>query len=416
VNPADITSFCGCEVRYIKPCSNGPNKWTVHFAWHGDKREKFKDSIYSELMWVQAKEFVFLGAGAIGTTEILLRSHAYGLKTSPTLGRNMSGNGDILAFGYNGKKIANAIGTQKRSYLDDHPVGPTITGIIDMRDEAVAPNVLDGYVIEEGAVPSALAGVLQTMFDVIPGQVAPTGLSLFDRLQGLKNEAAAHMLSAWHQGGALNRTMVYLMMSHDDNQATLSLQNNKPNLEFIGVGRNHHVKTLNRILQKAANGVDAKFIPNPFSAPSLGHGEITVHPIGGANMSSDGTGMSGVTDQFGQVFKGNTAEVYDGLVVVDGSVVPTSLGVNPFATITALAERSVAGVAKDKGIEIDYESKNGFFYAFIISDDRRNRLGCSQGQTSVNGKYDSSTESDRGFSENWWRSVYRNYGGLPLRW
>jgi choline dehydrogenase-like flavoprotein len=359
LKPADITSFCGCEVRYIKPCTKGPNKWTVHFAWHGDKREKFKDSIYTELMWVQAKEFVFLGAGAIGTTEILLRSHAYGLKVSPTLGMNMSGNGDILAFGYNGNKIANAIGTQKRSYLDNHPVGPTITGIIDMRDETVAPNVLDGYVIEEGAVPSALAGALQIMFAATPGKVAACQRSLRDRLHELKDGASSLVLGAWNQGGALNRTMVYLVMSHDGNQATLTLQNNKLSLEFIGVGRDHHVKELNRVLLKAANMIGAEFVPNPFSAPLLGHGEISVHPIGGANMSSDGTGTSGVTNHFGQVFKGETAEVYDGLVVVDGSVVPAALGVNPFATITALAERSVAGVAQSKGIEIDYESKNG---------------------------------------------------------
>lgn len=359
IKHTDIASFCGCEVRYIKPCSTGPNKWTVHFVWHGDKREKFKDSIYTELMWVQAKEFVFLGAGAIGTTEILLRSSAYGLKVSTTLGSNMSGNGDILAFGYNGNKIANAIGTQKRSYLIDHPVGPTITGIIDMREEAVAPNVLDGYVIEEGAVPSALAGILQTMFNLTPGRAAVSERSLHDRLRELRDGTASQLLGAWHEGGALNRTMVYLVMSHDGNQATLSLQKNKPHLEFIGVGRTDHVAKLNRVLQKAAHRIGAEFIPNPFSAPSLGHGEITVHPIGGANMSSDGTGGAGVTDHFGRVFKGNTAEIYDGLVVVDGSVVPTALGVNPFATITALAERSVAGVAQSNGIEIDYESKNG---------------------------------------------------------
>ena len=76
-------------------------------------------------------------------------------------------------------------------------------------------------------------------------------------------------------------------------------------------------------------------------------------------MSSDGTGAQGVTDHLGQVFKGTGSEVHDGLVVVDGAVIPAALAVNPFPTITALAERSVATVAKEKGIKIDYESKNG---------------------------------------------------------
>ena len=45
--------------------------------------------------------------------------------------------------------------------------------------------------------------------------------------------------------------------------------------------------------------------------------------------------------------------------MVDGSVVPLALGANPFATITALAERSVEEVAKEGSIKIDYETKNG---------------------------------------------------------
>ena len=50
-------------------------------------------------MWVKAKKFVFLGAGAIGTAEILLRCRQMGLSLSKTLATGMSGNGDILAFG-----------------------------------------------------------------------------------------------------------------------------------------------------------------------------------------------------------------------------------------------------------------------------------------------------------------------------
>jgi hypothetical protein len=44
-------------------------------------------------------EFCFLGAGALGTTGILLRSKKRGLQISPLVGRNLSGNGDLLVFG-----------------------------------------------------------------------------------------------------------------------------------------------------------------------------------------------------------------------------------------------------------------------------------------------------------------------------
>ena len=309
-------------------------------------------------MWVQAKEFVFLGAGTLGTTEILLRSRAYGLNLSDNLGKNMSGNGDILAFGYNGEKMANAIGTDDLAYLAKNPVGPTINGMIDMRDEAVAPSVLDGYVIEEGAVPKALAHFLQVMYKLTPGKKIPHGLSLFESVDELASKASS-VFGPWHHGGALNRTMIYLIMSHDDNQATLTLENNKPCLEFYGVERSHHVKKLNELLTKATDKIGASFIPNPFSSRQLGSSEITVHPIGGANMSSDGTGCFGVTNHLGKVFIGNSADIYDGLVVVDGACVPAALGVNPLATITALAERSIRAAAEEKGLAIDYETRKG---------------------------------------------------------
>lgn len=90
--------FCECEVRYVKKAPTGEG-YIVCFAWHGSKRGAFKNNIYEDLMWVHAKKCVFLGAGSLGTTEILLRSKQMGLEVSDSVGTGMSGNGDILAFG-----------------------------------------------------------------------------------------------------------------------------------------------------------------------------------------------------------------------------------------------------------------------------------------------------------------------------
>jgi choline dehydrogenase-like flavoprotein len=90
--------FCECEVRYIE--KDGKDEgYRVYFAWHGRNRGLFKANLHDDLMWVHAKKAVFLGAGAIASTEILLRSKAMGLKMSDMVGQNMSGNGDMLAFG-----------------------------------------------------------------------------------------------------------------------------------------------------------------------------------------------------------------------------------------------------------------------------------------------------------------------------
>ncbi len=58
---------------------------------------------------------------------------------------------------------------------------------------------------------------------------------------------------------------------------------------------------------------------------------VTVHPLGGCPMSDDP--LAGVVDDAGKVHG------YDGLYVLDGSIVPTAIGVNPSKTIAALAER-----------------------------------------------------------------------------
>ena len=351
--------FCECEVRYIKkhPKEEG---YLVFFAWHGSSRGAFRKNIYEDLMWVHAKKCVFLGAGSIGTTEILLRSKKLGLSMSDKVGVGMSGNGDILAFGYNTDTEVNAIGRQYPSPYK--PVGPTITGVIDCREGHENP--LDGFVIEEGAIPKALAPLFQTMLEMMPGNQLPTGENLLSKVKHALAQQGSRFLGPYFSKGSIERTQVYLIMSHDSNQALLTLKNDKPVLEFLGVGRSEHVKYLNDVLRQATQAVGGTFVNSLFYA-ALGQQEITVHPIGGACMSSTGYGEHGVTNHFGEVFSGSGDETHEGLIVTDGAVIPTALGVNPFATITALAERSVEHAAKNRVLrKINLETRNDILDLF----------------------------------------------------
>jgi len=348
--------FCECEVRFVKKDPSGKG-YIIFFAWYGNNgnRSQFEDLFHRELMWVRAKELCFLAAGTMGTTEILLRSKSHGLKTSPTVGHNMSGNGDILAFGYNTDEIANAIGRQNPPKDDPWPVGPTITGVIDMRAEE---DVLDGFVLEEGAVPQALAGAFQLLMDITPGKEYAVKCSGYGRVRKFLARASNLAFGPWYPGSSLNRTQVYLIMSHDSNSATLTLDKDKTYLRFEGVGRSNHVKQLNTLMAKATHAIGGALVNSPFFT-FFGEEEITVHPIGGANMSFSGTGEDGVTNHIGEVFTGSGTEVHDGLFCVDGSVIPCALGVNPFATITALAERSLDLLTNKRGLTIDLKTKNG---------------------------------------------------------
>jgi cholesterol oxidase len=65
--------------------------------------------------------------------------------------------------------------------------------------------------------------------------------------------------------------------------------------------------------------------------------DFTYHPLGGCVLNQ-------ATDNFGRLRE------YPGLYVMDGSLIPGSTGVNPFVTITALAERNIETIiATDLG-------------------------------------------------------------------
>ncbi|OMP81766.1 Cholesterol oxidase [Diplodia seriata] len=347
--------FCECEARYIRRDPTGQG-YIMLFAWHGVGREKFGEAFNTHLMWVRAKEFCFLAAGSLGTTEILLRSRAHGLELSPTVGQRLSGNGDILSFGYNCDEFVNGIGRVKPTA--DQPPGPTITGVIDNRDAATSPNVLDAYVIQEGAIPEALAPLIQSMLELMPGKQEPKTPSAKDQLQRLMSRADARFLGPYSKNGSVGRTQTYLVMSHDTNEAVLSLENDRPRLQFRGVGRTEHVQRLNSVLAEATHAIGGTLINSPFHAAFKQQEQITVHPLGGAVMSSDGTGKRGATNHLGQLFSGDGSEVHDGLACIDGAMIPTSLGVNPFATITALAERAVHLISQQRGLRIDWKRNN----------------------------------------------------------
>ena len=60
---------------------------------------------------------------------------------------------------------------------------------------------------------------------------------------------------------------------------------------------------------------------------------VTVHSVGGVPMGIDRT--HGVIDEYGEVHG------HRGLYVIDGAAVPSATGVNPSASILAMAERNV---------------------------------------------------------------------------
>lgn len=313
--------FTGAEVQWIEATTPG---WRIHF-----KRRTGKDR--GELASLTCNE-LFLGAGTLGSTEILLRSQQHGLALSAQLGKGFSGNGDVLAFGYNNDMPVNGIGIGHPPREESEPVGPVIAGLIDLRNTGTPEN---NIVIQEGALPSPLAPLLPAMLGTASpmfGVDTDLGDNMDEALRTLKS------LATGAYKGAVANTQTFLVMAHEASRGELRLVDDELTIHWPDAGKDPVFEHISQILERATAATGGTYIANPIWSEALGRNLVSVHPLGGCNMGDSAD--KGVVDDCGRVFTG-TGTTHSGLHVLDGSVVPSSLGVNPSLTITALAERAL---------------------------------------------------------------------------
>jgi len=318
---AGAALFTGADVRWLEKTAIG---YRLHYFHHTS------DSLRS----IDSKRVV-LGAGTLGSTEILLRSRERGLIVSDTLGKDFSGNGDVIAFAYNNDQPINGIGVGNPPLADLAAVGPVIAGLIDLRgDGPVANNI----VIQEGVLPSPIAPLLPALLSgasPLFGDDTDSGDFWAELSRSFKS------LVSGAYSGAVHNTQTFLVMAHETNTGQLRLSNDKLAIDWPDAGKDPVFKRISDTLEQATRGTGGTYIANPIWSKALGRNLVSVHPLGGCTMGDDAA--SGVVDHLGQVFC-DGKQVHEGLYVLDGSVVPRSLGVNPSLTITALAERAVAHI------------------------------------------------------------------------
>ncbi|WP_339723295.1 GMC oxidoreductase [uncultured Paraglaciecola sp.] len=277
---------------------------------------------------------VIVSAGTLGSNELLLRCRDV-FKTLPRinqhLGQHFSGNGDFLSFVIDGEKPA------------DPNYGPVITQKIDYNlysdfksdqayilEDASFPNFASWYT--EGIKPGVfhLSGLLRTLKALIVRFIrgAKTGRIGFAFRELLKNDAAY-------------TTSVLLCMGIDNSAGKMKLDKQgflniewpyKDNMPLYNA-----IMDMGKRFKKWAN---AKiFLPMPNVLWPL-KSNVTVHSLGGCKLadSPDKGVTSANKESFGQVFG------YQGLYVADGSLLPTAVGANPVATISALSERVAEGI------------------------------------------------------------------------
>ncbi len=320
------------------------DQWLVHYQLVESGQEKFD----APTMFVTA-DIVVLAAGTLGSSEILLRSKASGLGLSTAVGNRFTGNGDVLGFTYNSESEINGMGFGPNKPADRAPVGPCITGVVDLRN---TPQVQDGMVIEEGSVPGAIADFMPLMLSsaaVLMGKDVSTNVADVVEEKGRELET----LIGGPYVGAMRNTQTYLVMGHDDGEGQMVLQDDRLRVNWAGVGGQPVFERINQQLLNATKPLGGTFVPNPSWSKLMNQNLTSVHPLGGCVMAE--SAEQGVVNHKGQVFSGTTGSaVYDSLIVSDGSVIPLPLGINPLLTISAIAERNCALLAEDRGWTIDY--------------------------------------------------------------
>jgi cholesterol oxidase len=140
------------------------------------------------------------------------------------------------------------------------------------------------------------------------------------------------------------RVTVLTVMQHDDNEIALELRRGP-----LGWGLRSRlapgaaaIPTYLPQANASARAVAEASGGTPYGTlldPLLGIG-ATAHVLGGAVIAD--SPEHGVVDTAHRVFATADGDVHDDLRVIDGSVVPANIGVNPSLTITALAERAMS--------------------------------------------------------------------------
>ncbi len=313
------------------PAADGSNGYRVYYY---DLRQGAK------LVQEALANRVVVSAGTLGTTELLMRCRDL-YKTLPRigaqLGKRFSGNGDFLSFVLGSKEPANP------NY------GPVITQRIDFnlfqqfnRDHA--------FIMEDASYPVFAAWFTE---GIKPRYMHLKAFWLWLRnawarwIRGTSPGSVGWALGDLLSGDLSWNTSVLLCMGIDRSNGTMSLD--KEGSVTIDWPQQDSMPLYNAIVErckeygKVVEGKDFFVLPTWYHPLRK---NVSVHPLGGCVLADDPA--KGVTSAdlptFGQIFG------YTGLYVADGALLPSAVGANPTATISALCERvaeGITGIAPD---------------------------------------------------------------------
>jgi cholesterol oxidase len=217
--------------------------------------------------------YLFLGAGSIGTTELLLRARETdALANLPdAIGNNWGTNGNVM--------------TARANNLWDP------TGLLQSTIPTIA---IDNW---NDPVHPAFA------------EIAPLPV-------GLETWASLYLA---------------ITVNPERGRFTYNARTDRADLRWTSTQSNPSIASARALFDRINRATGTTYRRDLFGGNREFAADFCYHPLGGCVLGQ-------ATDDYGRV------RGYRNLYVTDGSLIPGSIGVNPFVTITALAERNIARV------------------------------------------------------------------------
>lgn len=271
---------------------------------------------------------VVVSAGSVGSTSLLLKmkKHGHLPRLNNWLGKKWCGNGDLLGMVFdagktleptNGPVITGAIKYSFKSYPDGFPHGMYL-------EDAGYPVGMSWYL--SGKIPQfqGISGV----FRLIAKNLKNFFCKIFKIKQHTQINIGDEFAAALDKAEFARKAFVLLGMGRDRSDGVIHLRDDdQAILKWDLKTSELHFNRLREEMRKIADNVGGVFVDNPLTHLNK---IIAVHPLGGCPMGE--TSAEGFVNTKGEVFG------YEGLYVVDGSILPTSTGPNPSLTIAAVAE------------------------------------------------------------------------------
>ena len=267
---------------------------------------------------------LILAAGAMGTTPLLMRSRASLPTVSGQVGKHLGVNGDhMAAIEYDEKKVRDVLGLPGygQFYKGNH----------------ITTMSYDFWTSQPGNANDGKRFTLQEIY------LSPLAHTLYDDGRDPSGEPSFFGLQKKQALSTFNNHVEILAMVEDTHDGEFLApppfgSHVRPNAGPVGVGTfKYELSDQSVRVREAADAAIRDIAQRSgigrFMKLSM-RSVFAAHPLGGCRMAESKD--LGVVDHRNEVFDNA------GLFCIDSSAIPTSLGVNPSLTISAVSERAVA--------------------------------------------------------------------------